>query len=55
MLSIEAKVNYLYSTTSGSSIIYVAKLTLLFLSSMLYLWITLVSVNCPLTHLLPNF
>ena len=44
-LSVEVKVDYLHNTISSLSCIY--KFTFLLPSSMLYLQINLVSMNCP--------
>jgi len=46
MLFVQVKVDHSYSTTSDPSVTCIANLTILFLSFILYLQITLVSMNC---------
>ena len=46
MLSVKVKIDHSYSTTSDLSVTCIANLTILFLSFILYLQKTLVSVNC---------
>ena len=46
MLSVKVKIDHSCSTTSNLSVTCIANLTILFLSFILYLQKTLVSVNC---------